>query len=66
MMKSCVRGNRVTTNDRSLLDLRHFYVDAEEIGHCTCGIAFEAMMSILRMSDDAPFLDELWYEAVEQ
>ncbi len=54
---ACVQGDRVTTNDRSLYDLQYFYVDAEEIGHFTCGIAFEAMMSILRTYNDAPFLD---------
>ena len=66
IMTACVRGDRVTSNDRSLFDLRHFYVDAKEIGRFTCGIAFEAMMSILRTYDNAPFLDGLWYEAVER
>ena len=65
-MSACVRGGRVTCNDRNLYDLRHFYVDAERIGHFTCGIAFEAMMSLLREYDDAPFLNQLWYNAVEQ
>ena len=68
IMRACVRGDRVPSNlnDRSLYDLRHFYVDTEEIGRFTCGIAFEAMMSILWTYDDAPFLDGLWYEAVER
>ncbi|KAM6491977.1 hypothetical protein JOM56_012615 [Amanita muscaria] len=65
-MTACVRGDRVTSNDRSLFDLRHFYVDADKIGRFKCGIAFEAMMSILWTYDDAPFLDGLWYEAVER
>lgn len=59
IMTACVRGDRVTLNDQSLYDLRHFYVDTEGIGRFTCGIAFEAMMSILRTYGSAPFLDEL-------
>ena len=65
-MRACVRGDPVSFDDRELYDLRHFYVDEEGIGRFTCGIAFEAMMSILRTSDNAPFLDDLWYRAVSR
>lgn len=66
IMSACVRGDRVTYNDQSLFDLRYFYVDAEGNGCSTCGIALEGMVSILRAHSDAPFLDALWYEAVER
>ena len=65
-MRACVRGDPVKPNDRSLYDLRHFYVDENGIGHFTCGIAFETMMSMLRKYDDAPFMDDLWYIAVSR
>ena len=51
-MTACLWGGRVTFPDRSLFDLRYFYVDAEGIGRFTCGIAFETMTSILRTYDD--------------
>ncbi|KAF8804045.1 hypothetical protein BYT27DRAFT_7259493 [Phlegmacium glaucopus] len=66
IMRACVRGDYVSCNDRTLYDLRHFYVDETDIGRCTCGIAFETMMSLLRTYDDAPFLDDLWYTAVSR
>jgi hypothetical protein len=47
-MKACVRGDPVSLNDRTLYDLRHFYVDEEGFGQFTCGIAFETMVSMLR------------------
>jgi hypothetical protein len=65
-MRACVRGDPVRPNDRSLYDLRHFYVDEKGIGRFTCGIAFETMMSMLRTHDDAAFVDDLWYTAVSQ
>ena len=65
-MTACVRGDCVETDDRKLYDLRHFYVDAERIGRFTCGIAFEAMVSILRTHDNTPFVDDLWYAAVSE
>jgi hypothetical protein len=66
IMRECVRGDPVTIDDRSLYDLRYFYVDENKIGRFTCGIAFECMMSILRMQDNAPFRDHSWYEAVSR
>jgi hypothetical protein len=48
IMTACVQGDYVTIDDRSLYDLRYFYVDTEGIGHFTCGIACEVMMSILQ------------------
>jgi hypothetical protein len=65
-MTAFVRGDPVTIDNRNMYDLRYFYVDAEGIGRFTCGIAFEAMMSILRTHDDASFLDDLWYTAVSR
>ncbi|KAF8234815.1 hypothetical protein L208DRAFT_1393487 [Tricholoma matsutake] len=66
IMRACVRGDPVWLNDRSLYDLRHFYVDEKGIGRFTCGIAFETMMSMLRTHDDAPFMDGPWYTAVSR
>ncbi|KAF8221565.1 hypothetical protein L208DRAFT_1462363 [Tricholoma matsutake] len=66
IMRACVQGDLVRLNDRSLYDLRHFYVDEKGIGRFTCGIAFETMMSMLRTHDDAPFMDDLWYTAVSR
>jgi hypothetical protein len=65
-MRKCVRGDPVEHNYQSLYDLRHFYVDEKGIGRFTCGIAFETMMSILRMFDDAPFRHVSWYHAVSR
>jgi len=48
-MGECIRGDRVTYDNRGFHDLRYFYADAKGIGRFTCGIAFETMMSILRM-----------------
>ncbi|KAM6502225.1 hypothetical protein JOM56_002202 [Amanita muscaria] len=64
IMRECVRDESVTSDDRSLYDLRYFYVDEKGIGRFTCGLALERMMSMLRICDDAPFLDDLWYAAV--
>ncbi|KAH9953864.1 hypothetical protein BGW80DRAFT_1451367 [Lactifluus volemus] len=67
IMKACVRGGHVWDNDRSLYDLRHFFVDQEGTGHFTCGFAFEAMTLMLRMYGDVPpFLEQSWYDAVSQ
>ncbi|KAF8327351.1 hypothetical protein F5887DRAFT_1274679 [Amanita rubescens] len=66
IMTACVQGDHVTTDNRSLYDLRHFYVDTEQIGRFTCGIAFETMVSILRMDDNASFLGGFWYTTVSQ
>jgi hypothetical protein len=66
MMTACVRGDAVAVNDQRLYDLRHFYFDTQRTGHFTCGIAFEAMMSVLRRQVTASFLDSLWYRAVER
>jgi hypothetical protein len=65
-MKACVRGDLVRPNDQSLYDLRHFYADKEGIGRCTCGIAFETMMSVLQTYEDAPLRDISWYTAVSR
>jgi hypothetical protein len=65
-MGECVRGDPVAYDDRKLYDLRHFYVCDDDIGHYTCGIAFETMMSILRTYEDAPFRDISWYTAVSR
>ena len=65
-MTACARGDPVTIDDRNLYDLRHFYIDEKRIGRFTCGIAFEAAMSILRTYDNAPFLDDSWYTAVSR
>ncbi|KAM6502196.1 hypothetical protein JOM56_002173 [Amanita muscaria] len=64
IMRECVRDESVTSDDRSLYDLRYFYVDKKGIGRFTCGLALERMMSMLRICDDVPFLDDLWYAAV--
>ena len=66
IMRACVQGNLVEPNDRSLYDLRHFYVDEKGIGRFTCGIAFEKMMSMLRIHDTVPFVNDMWYTAVSR
>jgi len=44
----CKRGDPATIDDRSLHDLRYFYVDEKGFGDLTCRIALESMMSTLR------------------
>jgi len=51
IMQNCVMGHPVSIDDRTLYDLRYFYVDQQSIGSFTCGIAFETMMSLLRTHD---------------
>jgi hypothetical protein len=65
-MQNCVMGHPVSIDDRTLYDLRYFYVDPWNIGSFTCGIAFETMMSSLRMHDTTQFKDDSWYLAVSQ
>lgn len=65
-MEACLQNHPVTHNLRNLYDLRHFYIDANDIGQCTCGVAFESMMSILREHRLKDFCDQEWYFAVER
>jgi len=66
IMQKCVMGDPVEIDDRTLYDLRYFYVDKQSIGRFTCGIAFETMMSSLRTLDATQFMDDPWYLAVEE
>jgi len=66
IMRNCVRGYPVSIDDRTLYDLRYFYLNQRSIGSFTCGIAFETMMSSLRMHDTTQFKDDSWYLAVSQ
>ena len=66
IMRNCVMGDPVSVDDRSLYDLRYFYVDQRGIGGFTCGIAFEYMMSLLRTHDNTLFLGDSWYSAVSR
>ncbi|KIM48927.1 hypothetical protein M413DRAFT_15175 [Hebeloma cylindrosporum] len=65
IMRSCVMGHPVDADDRALYLRYFFYVD-QGIGGFTCGIAFETMMSLLRMHDATQFKDDSWYSAVSQ
>ena len=64
-MQNCVKGGPVSIDDRSLYDLRYFYID-RKIGRSTCGIAFETMMSLLRELDNSQFLGASWYVTVSR
>lgn len=63
IMKACLRQATVTKDDRDLYDLRYFYVDEDQIGRYTCGVAFEAMLLALRTRTEQ-FCVEAWYSAV--
>jgi hypothetical protein len=62
-MKACLQHRRVEVDDRALYDLRYFYVDEGRVGHYTCGVAFEAMMSVFRAREEY-FCSHEWYTAV--
>src|SRR5262245_18710962 len=64
-MDACLQGSEVEVDIRTLYDLRYLYVD-EGIGHCTCGTAFEAMMSKLREHRLNEFCGQEWYSAVQR
>ena len=50
-----------------LYDLRYFYIDHNTmIGHFTCGVAFETMMSLFRQHRLTQFCGQEWYSAVGQ
>lgn len=66
IMRNCVMGHPVSIDDRTLYDLRYFYIDQQSIGSFTCGIAFETMMSSLRIHNATQFKDDSWYLAVSQ
>jgi hypothetical protein len=51
---------------RELYDLRYFYADNDQIGHYTCGVAFETMMSIFRQHRLDNFHTQEWYSALER
>ena len=65
-MEACLQQHRVAVDLRHLYDLRYFYTDDNQIGHYTCGVAFEAMMSMLRQDRLARFCGREWYSAVER
>jgi hypothetical protein len=62
-IKACLQNQPVQSEDRKLYDLRYFYVDEDQVGHYTCGVAFEAMMRQLRMRAEQ-FCQEDWYSTV--
>jgi hypothetical protein len=64
IIKACLQHQPVQVDDRTLYDLRYFYVDADRIGHYTCGVAFVTMMRQLR-SRTEQFCREEWYATVQ-
>ena len=65
IMEACLQERVVLTDDKDLYDLRYFYVDENHVGHCACGVAFEAMTRILR-TRSVPFCAQEWYLAVQK
>jgi len=49
-----------TINRRELYDERFFYVDPEDIGHCTCGLARDMMATMIRNYQNSFFLSHHW------
>jgi hypothetical protein len=63
IMKACLQKRPVPVDDRTLYDLRYFYVDANQVAHYTCGVAFETMMRQLRIRTEQ-FCQDEWYATV--
>lgn len=64
-MDACLQSSRVEHNPREVYDFRYFYVDSDDIGHFTCGVAFEIITSLFReYRQVSVFCDEKWYSAV--
>jgi hypothetical protein len=66
IVEACLRCDFFPWNIQELCDCRYFYFDDQDIGHCTCGVAFETMMSILREHRLDHFRDPGWYTAVRR
>jgi hypothetical protein len=49
-MRAILLGERVIAN-MDLYDSRYFYFDDDDVGHFTCGIAFQTLMGIYRETD---------------
>jgi hypothetical protein len=47
IMEACLQQYLVAPDIKSLYDVRYFYVDEDQIGHYTCGVAFKSMMTLL-------------------
>jgi hypothetical protein len=65
-MSACLQKRHIEIDDRDLYDLRYFYVDGTSVGRYTCGVAFEAMMSIFRQNRLDQFGNDEWYSAVKR
>jgi hypothetical protein len=65
IMDACLQHRHVHF-DNDLIDFRYFYLDTKRIGDCTCGIAFETTVSILRQHRLDRFCGPEWYSAVER
>ena len=63
-MDACLQSRRSQANMPELYDLRYFYIDRDDIGHFTCGVAFETMMLLLKQHRLSQFCGEEWYSAV--
>jgi len=65
VMDACLRGGKYLTDDPTeLYDVRYFYLDPDQIGRCTCGVALEVMMRFVRQRKFTSLGNDLWYEAV--
>jgi hypothetical protein len=65
MMKACLMNTSMIMN-RKIIDSRYFYQDRKGLGHYTCGLARQAMVSFLRQhSEEHIFLDRKWLDTLE-
>ena len=67
-MDACLQSRRSWNDVPELRDLRYSYIDADNIGHFTCGVAFETMMLLLQRHRRllSQICDQEWYSAVER
>ena len=49
-MKAILLGERAIA-DKTYYDLRYFYFDDRNVGHSTCGIAFQTLLGLYRRSE---------------
>ena len=47
-MTSCILGWPIPAANKRLYDLRYFYIDEKGMGHCSCGVARQTLLSIYR------------------
>jgi len=62
-MKAILLGERVISN-RASYDLRYFYFDDDDVGHSTCGIAFQTLLGLYRETDTLGYNIGSWYSGI--